>query len=75
MTQNSNRNHRIGPVGMRQVGIRVDEREGTYAAGARHKLRWILAEYIERTDQCSTLRGPPRYTGLFRTPVLTLVWF
>eukprot|EP01048_Picozoa_sp_COSAG05_P009908 COSAG05_NODE_841_length_7021_cov_5.980352_5_plen_75_part_00 len=27
------------------------------------------------SDTCSTLHGPPRDTGCFRVPVLTLVWF
>ncbi len=27
-----------------------------------NRLGWILAEYIELTNQCSRLRGPPRDT-------------
>jgi hypothetical protein len=35
----------------------------------------ILAEYVELTDKCSGLRGPPRDTVFFRIPQLILVWF
>jgi hypothetical protein len=41
----------------------------------RHRLGWILVEYRELTDKLSTLRGPPRASGIFRIPVLILVWF
>eukprot|EP01043_Picozoa_sp_COSAG02_P002993 COSAG02_NODE_70_length_42239_cov_15.323090_30_plen_76_part_00 len=35
----------------------------------------ILADHIELTDKCSSLRGPPRTAGSFLTPVLKLVSF
>ncbi len=43
--------------------------EGALQRGRRanviHRLGRILVEYIELTDECSTLRGPPRDAGFF----------
>eukprot|EP01043_Picozoa_sp_COSAG02_P024823 COSAG02_NODE_1372_length_13018_cov_5.358155_2_plen_127_part_00 len=33
--------------------------------GIPHGLGWRLVEYIELTDKCSRLRGPPRAAGCF----------
>ena len=40
-----------------------------------HRLGSILVEYVEITDKCRILRGPPRNAGLFRIPVLISGWF
>jgi hypothetical protein len=50
------------------------ERPTASARRERHKLGWILVEYIELTDKHSRLRGPPRDTGFLRIPVLISDW-
>eukprot|EP01043_Picozoa_sp_COSAG02_P024586 COSAG02_NODE_1349_length_13132_cov_8.583289_5_plen_146_part_00 len=58
MTQNSSRNHRIGPVGTLELALRGPEsaiHESTGGAGLDS-----CGVDPEVTEKCSRLRGPPR---------------